>query len=1431
MGPKFDHLPTTVAAQLRQYYRRTRALRVLRVAYAALVLYALLILVAVHLDRFLFLGTGTRVLMFWAAHGIAGVFAAARLVLLLHRPTTAREVAYELESKLSPGVEERYVTLENVLEHGGFENDPIAAHFVEHLKAATASHSQRIKAARLVKDRPLRRLARVLMVVGLVYGLLALPASYEFLLMLRRFYSPRAPLPKASFVKLSVTPQEIVVGKGGEVIIEAEVHGDVPALLRWLMTKLGTSPNRCLIAVAEGRTDQFDFGDGELLEMNRIHRRLFLSSRSNLQESFAFRVRCGDAQTEARIVRVIAQPRVVDVTLTVTPPAYCRLPVETIEGAQDKAAALRFLPGSQIKLAFRTDRAVVERVIRIEGRDEPVEPQWDEPTLTATHEFVLKQKVAMEITIVDRYGFANVERTTLVIDLREDIAPTVRLEFPTGELEKVPGEFVAIQAQVEDDLGVEEVAISFMLNPDREAEAVPQEVAVPLDEKGRRNLSLAAVFDLGKTGAIPGDVLVARVRARDSAGSDGFSPQILIRVVPFTRGENERRRLAALELVKVLMERLGSPPKDEAQGAAPFAIDEDLYHELAGVAAKLDVGLADEASVESVLSLLEREGHFTDAPRHKEDVRKLRGVILYACAPFGANVEDAQAFRAQRFREVADVLPPVTGLRRLKNITWRLFGMRYEAGNIAERFDRLAEQKKRYPDQLKSITRRAELYLQTLQDIGDDLIRLSRETPALEEAKVKEIAGELNTAGYYMKTGSLAARRTSCRKVQELLSANLALVRGAFVPLLEEEIKARARLDATYGECLARVPGASGAQRDAVARWLAEDGRLLTWNPFAPLWPRLTNFALRRGLPADRAAQRMKPDANAQLAIRQERLAAGALAFQWESESVLSLASISNTEKALELRLLALERAASAGALTPQALARSHAELTATDLSETMDDASFAAAAERHRRDTPAALQEAVARQRTNTGLLAGHARLLLAFRTPAEELADVVARFDETEAALKQAGDSLGSGKSETLGADVTKLVAALAREVKAMHGAAEALYLQLALVQEPAGAEASEVMMLKLRETASRYSVRLDRAAAGLWAFAAGAGGAQDLTGLSGDLEQLRFLHGATRDSLRKLLAAAREGKPLSEEERKKYLLLEEFRRTERYLATASVMLDGKGDAATVREFLEAFPEAGLFHLVAHTDLVVRADRAVREAEAELKGSPPQVKRFAERLGQGRALLVRFRDVVAQAGPGEHQERIGAKVAQILNRLERLEPRDGSDRTSDAQVSRSLFALSEVRKALAALDRDLAGIAEQTEAAQAGFRGGPDDIWTKPYRYQAEKTRQRLLAQGRHARGHVFEGVLEALQDKPDARRHEEGHAWSVFLYRLVRSELCGVGGIKPPGAGEGRKADPHLAFLQAELAKALQVNDLKHYAEPTKEYLETVRDFLRY
>ncbi|MCG3147022.1 MAG: hypothetical protein PCFJNLEI_00458 [Verrucomicrobiae bacterium] len=726
---RFDHLPTLVAGQLRQFYRRKRLKQFLRVVAVTALVHLLLVLIATHVDRLLFLSVATRGMMFWTVIGVTGGVAVAGLVWFWWRRPTLRQVVYELESQLPANVEERYVTLESVLASG----QPVAPDFRTRLQESVVEHAATITPRQLVRDGVLRRLGWVTGVVGVAVALLFVPRDYQFPLMVARFYQPTKALPKPSFIKITVSPREFVVGKGGEVVVQAQITGRVP----WLLRKLGVSVDRCMF-------------NGE--PMSRVQSDRFLYSRGELADSFSFVIRCGDAETLPQNVRVVAQPRILDATLTVTPPAYVKQPAVALTEL-DRPVWL--LPGTKAQLTFRCDQPVVTRTIPF---------VWDENTRTGSYEFTVKEKIAFEVVVANREGFTNRDRLRLAINLREDARPVVTLEEPTGEVEKAPGELLPIRATATDDFGVAELVLRYVVNPDPNAETTPTEIPLPVE------------FDLEQTGTVPGDVVVLQVRARDGAGNDGFSAETLVRVVPFTRDENERLRLRQLRLIAAALAT-----------NAPVAVE-----------------------------WLEREHHFTDAARYKADLRQLYGVFLTNPPP-------------------AVLVRQLIGYREAKNLTWRLYGMRAEA----ERF-RAALQKSAGNE------RRAKLFLDSLQDIGGELIELARQTKVMA---VEQTVGELNTAAYQMRRGSVPRRVASCDEVQRLITILLAQLRQALPALAEQETTARRQL--------AMLP-----------RKTDGDQRLVGREPFLPEWRRL--------------------------------------AFEWEAESV---GTVAEEEKALSRELLARDEA------------------------------------------------------------------------------------------------------------------------------------------------------------------------------------------------------------------------------------------------------------------------------------------------------------------------------------------------------------------------------------------------------------------------------------------------------------------------------------------------------------------------------------------
>jgi hypothetical protein len=554
-----------------------------------------------------------------------------------------------------------------------------------------------------------------------VYGLLAVLPGYQFPLMVRRFLHPGANLPKPSFVRIQVTPAELVVGRGGEVVIQAAIQGGIPTGLGWLYRLAGAVPNRCIMASCPGRRADVRVDAATAQDWNRVQRQLFLYSQSDVQESFSYRLRCGDAETEVRFVEVVAQPRIVELRLKVRPPAYTRLPPEEIVNPKQP---VRLYAGSAVEVVFTVDQAVSNRQV-LAGRKELPAPAWDEAGRTGRHSFTMADKVDLEVRVVNARGFANVDRARVSLMKLEDQAPTVLLEYPPGELDVTPGELVPLQALAEDDLEVATASVRLQLNPELNPDAPVQETPIPLAEPHGARVSLTENVDLGQTPAGPGDELLLVVRVRDSKGNDGESRPVRIKVNAFARGENERRRLVALGVVQETLAALGAAP-----AAGEPAIDRERYAKVVKLAAGAGVALEEPATIDSLLRLLELEQHFTDAPRHKEDLRRLTAVI--GCAWMNGRMPAAaRGDAAWPAALTKQVLTPLVSSRRLQNVTWRIFGMRYEAGEIRRRIRAL---------ELDGARRKAEQRLALESFVRTVAEDAAREGQPAREAVRKELA-------------------------------------------------------------------------------------------------------------------------------------------------------------------------------------------------------------------------------------------------------------------------------------------------------------------------------------------------------------------------------------------------------------------------------------------------------------------------------------------------------------------------------------------------------------------------------------------------------------------------------------------------------------------------------------------------------------------
>lgn len=705
-----SNLSPSVTRALRDFYRRRRICAFARFLLGGIILGSVLALAAMHADRFLFLSQQLRTRMLLLVGAATVVYIVTGLAAFFLGRSRARDVAYDLENQLPPDCQERLVAAESLSREMAAEATPVQKQLAENLREYAETYARKLRSASLAKDQKLRhRAIGILFIAALCAALFAAP-GYQFGLMTQRFFRPSANLPKPSFVSIQVEPETIQVGTGGETVIRANVSGQVPAWMQWLYRKLDIRARQCLIASQDGEYDRLEFGAENTDPMTRVRKDLFIVSRTDLQQSFSFQIRYADAQTKVRFAEVVPHPEIRKLRIRVQPPEYTELPEQTYDEVGD---ALRLYPESEVTVQFWVDQAVPKRSIEIDGRD-PVEPAWDKEERKGTWSFVFERDLEADIQVENAKGFPNKRGGKLTFAVREDQGPAVELESPRGTISLVPGELLPVRGVLADDLKIKEAVLSYILNPDTNSTARPRTSTIKIDPDNQGEVEFVTLFDLQETGLAPGDVLRFHIRARDSGGNDGESQTVTIHAQSFARGANEQRRIEVLDFIDQALPVMVRAREQELS-------ENQIRNDLAELAAACDEIESAPTSMDALLELLEREHHFSDAPADKAGTRRL-AFLLAAAGTDSASINELRT----------RMLTPWRRYRRHRNLTWRYFGMRREAMELAEKIRVMVKKHNQYLRRVRDTLVKS--VARTMERIDEDA-QVQQSIRAMEQAR------------------------------------------------------------------------------------------------------------------------------------------------------------------------------------------------------------------------------------------------------------------------------------------------------------------------------------------------------------------------------------------------------------------------------------------------------------------------------------------------------------------------------------------------------------------------------------------------------------------------------------------------------------------------------------------------------------------------
>lgn len=489
-------VPPAVAAKLRAIRRRALVIRWLRGFALTLAVLAGSALAAMTLDWTV--GWFSPV----ARYGMTGLVliataAAAYLGCLrplFHRRTmvaTAREV-----DQLLPQLEERWSTVTELAQ----SDDAPAVRGSETMirqVAREAESAQRAVAESAIAPmtpvwRASRWLAGALAGLALLFALNFSQAS----LLFQRLILPGQDI---SLTQITARPADGWVPKGEPLTLSAQLQGRIPSQAPVLFLRPQGESTRQVVMRAQGKTaGAFDFAVEEVTG------------------SFEYRVRAGDGQTRWHRITAAERPRITEVQLKVTPPAYSALPVLATNALP---VAVRVLQGSDVELALRADQPVERMYLDLgEGRSLPLTRGADDWYRVETQP---TNSYSFAAAAVNKYQIDNRNKPACAINVYEDLPPTVRVLEPSDDVAVAPGEKVDIHFEARDDFGISkaEVVVHTMT-----ASGATNTLTLPVSlgtDVGRKEIQKTLELDLSELGLKHGDQLSYVVQVTDTRQSRG----------------------------------------------------------------------------------------------------------------------------------------------------------------------------------------------------------------------------------------------------------------------------------------------------------------------------------------------------------------------------------------------------------------------------------------------------------------------------------------------------------------------------------------------------------------------------------------------------------------------------------------------------------------------------------------------------------------------------------------------------------------------------------------------------------------------------------------------------------------------------------------------------------------------------------------------
>ncbi len=268
---------------------------------------------------------------------------------------------------------------------------------------------------------------------------------------------------------------------------------------------------------------------------------------------FEFRARGGDDHRAPWItIDVVPLPRIESFAITITPPKYTGLPVETVRSG---VGHVQGLVGSQVNIRCRA-AAALKSVVLNKGN----EPRMPLPLTADDQEFTWEWTLADAersmywLDVVDPYELRAANPPRYEIRCVADLEPVVSLINPVSDLRLTALADIPIEGAAHDDLGIQHTELVYELpGLSASGQSIMEQRSIPLGpvQAGSQEQTIHTTWNLAELALPPGSQVRFWLQATDACNLNGQPGQVgrsATRIVSIVTRDEKQLELSAQQI-------------------------------------------------------------------------------------------------------------------------------------------------------------------------------------------------------------------------------------------------------------------------------------------------------------------------------------------------------------------------------------------------------------------------------------------------------------------------------------------------------------------------------------------------------------------------------------------------------------------------------------------------------------------------------------------------------------------------------------------------------------------------------------------------------------------------------------------------------------------------------------------------------------------